>query len=262
MFAQYGMLDAIKPFFPGYGTFLVSSKIINSTTLRYLKLVKHNKIIHPTNPLLLRESEENIAACRLVHVSDRDARKVAEAHAEHMRKLGAEVGSGEPTELTVRQSRMLEQPTRVYPLKRKATKSPGKPISKKVVKTQAGSKPKTTRKTKVPKVDLTEEEKEQAEIQAALEKVEKFNKKQEDLKDTYDSGIDPKEFEDMYSKLPSRDDPLNMDASQTLYGPFNGKTPETIVNSSSYSNVFRKHHTPPLVKVNIHYKVPCLYLSI
>jgi hypothetical protein len=114
MFAQCGLLDAIKPFFLGYGSFLVSSKIVNSTTLRYLKLVESKKIIHPTHPLLLRETEENIAESRLVHVSDRIARIVAEAHAEFLRKLGAEVGTGESAELTVRQSRILEQPSRVY----------------------------------------------------------------------------------------------------------------------------------------------------
>jgi hypothetical protein len=114
MFTQCGLLDAIKPFFPCYGSFLVSSKIVNSTTLRYLKLVESKKIIHPTHPLLLRETEENIAESRLVHVSDRIARIVAEAHAEFLRKLGAEVGTGESAELTVRQSRILEQPSRVY----------------------------------------------------------------------------------------------------------------------------------------------------
>jgi hypothetical protein len=46
MFAQCGLLDAVKPFFPGYGTYLSSSKIINSTILKYLQLVKYNKIIH------------------------------------------------------------------------------------------------------------------------------------------------------------------------------------------------------------------------
>jgi hypothetical protein len=82
MFAQSGLLDAVKPFFPRYGTYLTSSKIINNTTLRYLQLVKNKQIVHPTHPLLIRESEENIAECRLVHVSDKDARIIAEAHGE------------------------------------------------------------------------------------------------------------------------------------------------------------------------------------
>ena len=56
MFAQCGLMDAIKPFFPGYGTYLISSKIINSTTLRYLQLLKGKKVVHPTDPLLLRET--------------------------------------------------------------------------------------------------------------------------------------------------------------------------------------------------------------
>jgi hypothetical protein len=81
MFAQCGLLDATRQFFPGYGTFLISSKIINSTTLRYLQLLTGKKAIHPTHPLLLRESEKGIDESRLIHVSDRDARKIAEAHA-------------------------------------------------------------------------------------------------------------------------------------------------------------------------------------
>jgi hypothetical protein len=50
MFAQVGLLDAVKPFFPGFGTFMSGTQIVNSTTLRYIKLVKSDKIIHPQNP--------------------------------------------------------------------------------------------------------------------------------------------------------------------------------------------------------------------
>ena len=142
-------LDAIKPFLPGYATFLTSSKVVNSTTLRYLKLVKSNQIVHPTHPLLLRDTEDNIAECRLVHVSDSDAKRVIEAHADYLKKLGAEVGTGEPTKLTIRQSRILEQPTRIYPAKRKAVKSPA---GKKVAKTQKTTAPRSTKKPKARKI--------------------------------------------------------------------------------------------------------------
>jgi hypothetical protein len=77
MFAQCDLLDAVKLFFPGYGTYLTSSKVVNSTTLRYLHLVQNAKIIYPTNPLIFRETEDGIDECRLVHVSDRDARIIA-----------------------------------------------------------------------------------------------------------------------------------------------------------------------------------------
>ncbi|KAK2396574.1 hypothetical protein QL285_058222 [Trifolium repens] len=251
MFAQCGLLDTIKPFLPGYGTFLTSYKVVNSTTLRYLKLVKSNQIIHQTHPLLLRDSEENIAECRLVHVSDSDARKVIEAHAEYLKKLGAEVGTGEPTELSIRQSRILEQPTRVYPAKRKVVKSP---VGKKVAKTQKTTAPRSTKKPKARKIvlkDLTDEEKEKADFQAALEKINQFNKKQEALKDTYDSGIEAKEFDDMYSKLnlSERDALRNMSDSVGMYGPVDGKSPTFIAHRSSYRNVFQKLKHPPVVKV-------------
>ncbi|KAK2363161.1 hypothetical protein QL285_088170 [Trifolium repens] len=36
MFAQSGLLDAVKPFFPGFGTYMTSAQMVNSTTLRYL----------------------------------------------------------------------------------------------------------------------------------------------------------------------------------------------------------------------------------
>ncbi|KAK2375248.1 hypothetical protein QL285_076150 [Trifolium repens] len=251
MFAQCGLLDAIKPFLPGYATFLTSSKVVNSTTLRYLKLVKSNQIVHPTHPLLLRDTEDNIAECRLVHVSDSDARKIIEEHADYLKKLGAEVGTGEPTGLTVRQSRILEQPTRVFPVKRKAAKSPA---GKKVAKTQKTTAPRSAKKPRAKKIvmkDLTDEEKEKADFQAALEKVEQFNKKQEALKDTYDSGIDPKEFDDMYHKLnlPERDALRNKSSSFKLYGPVDGKSPQFIVHSNCYRNVFQKLKHPPEVKV-------------
>ncbi|KAK2449244.1 hypothetical protein QL285_008454 [Trifolium repens] len=247
MFAQCGLLDTITPFLPGYGTFLLSSKIVNSTTLRYLKLVKNNQIIHPTRPLLIRDSEDNIDECRLVHVSDSDAKRVIEAHADYLKKLGAEVGTGEPG-LTIRQSRILEQLTRIYPAKRKAVKSPA---GKKVAKTQKTTAPRSSKKPKARKIvmeDLTEEEKENAVLQAALEKVNEFNKKQEALKDGYDCGIDPEVFKNMYSKLPPRasDDVL---AQQTMYGMADGKFSNFIGGSSSFRDYFRRLQYPSEIKV-------------
>jgi hypothetical protein len=70
MFAQVGLLDAVKPFFPGFGTFMGDTLIVNSTTLRYIKLVKSDKIIHPQNPLLSRETEDGIGECFLVPVKE------------------------------------------------------------------------------------------------------------------------------------------------------------------------------------------------
>ncbi|KAK2428654.1 hypothetical protein QL285_027157 [Trifolium repens] len=218
MFAQCGLLDAITPYLPGLGTFLLSSKIVNSTTLRYLKLVKNNQIVHPTHPLLLRDSEKDIGECWLVHVSDSEAKRVIEAHAEFMNKLGADVGDGQPTKLTVRQTRLLEQPLRLEPVKRKAAKSPA---GKKAAKTQKTKAPRSSKKPRVRKpalMDLTEEEKEEAVIQAALAKVAEFNKKQEALKDSYDCGIEESAFDNMHKKLPKRNDPHNLLAQQTLYG--------------------------------------------
>jgi hypothetical protein len=85
--------------------------------------------------------------------------------------------------------------------------------------------------------DVTEAEKEQAELAAALEKIEALKEKEKLLENTYDSGIDPKEFEDMYSKLP----PLT--GQWTMYGTVNGKIPDTIIN------VFQKLKHPLVVKV-------------
>jgi hypothetical protein len=244
-------MDAVKPFFPGYGTYLISSKIINSVTLRYLHLLKGKKVVHPTHPLLLRESEENIDECRLIHVSDRDARRITEAHAGFLKSLGAEVGSGETQELTVRQPRILEQPTRVF-AKRKAVKSPAASGSKKAAKTKKSTGPRMSRKPKVPKkllLDLTEEEKEKADIDAAIAKVEALKEKEVELKDGYECGIDAKEFDDMHSKLPQRNDPHNLAAQQTLYGPADGKNPTYLGNSSAFRNVFKTLQHPPLIPV-------------
>jgi hypothetical protein len=222
MFAQSGLMDAVKPFFPGCGNFLTSSKIINSTTLRYFEMVKNSDIVTPSHPVLIRESEEHIGECRLVHVSDRNARKVAEDHAKFLKSLGAEVGSGEVQELTIRQK----------------------------AKTQAAPKAKTAKKPKQRKLiltDVTEEEKEQAGMAEALRLVDEQNKKEKLLKDTYESGVDPEVFAEMYEKIPPREKPL--DPSQTIYGIFNGKTPYILVHNHRSLDVFRKNHFPQLVKV-------------
>ncbi|KAK2422351.1 hypothetical protein QL285_032892 [Trifolium repens] len=249
MFAQCGLLDTITPFLPGYGSFLLSSKFVNSTTLRYMKLVKNNQIVHPTHPLLIRDSEENIAECRFVHVSDSAAKRVIEAHADLLKKLGAEVGDGQPTKLTIRQSRILEQPTRVQPVKRKVVKSP---TGKKVAKTQKTTAPRSSKKPKAKKIvmeDLTEEEKESAALQAALEKINEFNKKQEALKDGYECGIEESAFDEMHSKLPKRNDPHNLLEQQTLYGPENGKFSNFIGGSKAFSDYFRRLQFPSEIKV-------------
>ncbi|KAK2444435.1 hypothetical protein QL285_015462 [Trifolium repens] len=242
MFAQCGLLDAIKPFFPGYGTFLISSKIINSTTLRYLQLMKGKKVVHPTHPLLLRETEEDIDECGLIHVSDRDARNIAEAHAGYLKSLGAEVGSGETQDLTVRQSRILAQPTKIF-AKRKAVKSPAEYGSKKAAKTKKSTVPRKLL------LDLSEEEKERADLDAAIAKVEALKEKEVLVKDGYECGIDAKEFDEMHSKLPQRNDPHNLLAQQTLYGPADGKNPTYLGNSSAFRNVFKTLQHPPLIPV-------------
>ncbi|WJX12819.1 NADH:ubiquinone reductase (H(+)-translocating) [Trifolium repens] len=248
MFAQCGLLDAVTPYLPGLGTFLLGSKIVNSTSLRYLRLVKNNEIIHPTHPLLLRNSEKGIGESWLVHVRDSEAKRVIEAHADFMKKLGADIGDGEPTRLTVRQSRLLEQPLKLAPVKRKAAKSPAGRKAAKAPKTTA---PRTSRKPKVKKLllDLTEEEKEEAKIQEALAKVAELSKKEEALKDSYDCGIEASAFDNMHKKLPQRNDPHNTLEQQTQYGPAFGKYSNFIGGSSAFRDYFRRLQFPSKISV-------------
>ncbi|KAK2429650.1 hypothetical protein QL285_028071 [Trifolium repens] len=248
MFAQCGLMDAIKPFFPGYGTYPISSKIINSTTLRYLQLLKGKKVVHPTHPLLLRESEENIDECRLIHVSDRDARRIAEAHAGFLKSLGADVGTGESKDLTVRQARILAQPTKII-AKRKPVKSPAVAESKKVAKTKKNTGPRTTRKRKLVLPEATDEDKEEALKNDDIAQVEALKQKEETLKDGYDCGIDPKVFDDMYSKLPPRNIPDDVLAQQTMYGSADGKYSTFIGNSSAFRDYFRRLQHPSEIPV-------------
>ncbi|KAK2457599.1 hypothetical protein QL285_004853 [Trifolium repens] len=251
MFAQSGLLDAITPYLPGLGTFLLSSKIVNSTTLRYLKLVKNNEIVHPTHPVLLRESEKGIGESWLVHVRDSEAKRVIEAHAEFMKKLGADVGDGEPTKLTVRQSRLLEQPLRLEPVKRKAVKSPTVKKAAKVQKTTKTTAPRSSkpRAKKMILKDLTEEEKEAAVVQAALAKVAEFNRKQDALKDSCDCGIGEAAFDDMHKKLPKRNDPHNLLEQQTLYGNETGKFSNFLGGSKGLRDYFRRLQFPSEIRV-------------
>ncbi|KAK2433121.1 hypothetical protein QL285_018425 [Trifolium repens] len=248
MFAQCGLLDAITPYLPGLGTFMLGSKIVNSTSLRYLKLVKTNEIIHLTHPLLLRNSEKGIGESWLVHVRESEAKRVIEAHADFMKQLGADIGDGEPTRLTVRQSRLLEQPLKLGPVKRKAAKSPAGRKAAKAPKTTA---PRTSRKPKVKKLllDLTEEEKEEAKIQEALAKVAELSKKEEALKDSYDCGIEASAFDNMHKKLPQRDDPHVPLEQQILYGPAFGKYSNFIGGSSAFRDYFRRLQFPSKISV-------------
>ncbi|KAK2411121.1 hypothetical protein QL285_046434 [Trifolium repens] len=248
MFAQCGLLDAVTPYLPGLGTFMLGSKIVNSTSLRYLKLVKPNEIIHPTHPLLLRNSEKGIGESWLVHVRESEAKRVIEAHADFMKQLGADIGDGEPTRLTVRQSRLLEQPLKLAPVKRKAAKSPAGRKAAKAPKTTA---PRTSRKPKVKKLllDLTEEEKEEAKIQEALVKVAELNKKEEALKDSYDCGIEASAIDNMHKKLPQRDDPHIPLEQQILYGPAFGKYSNFIGGSSAFRDYFRRLQFPSKISV-------------
>ncbi|KAK2403651.1 hypothetical protein QL285_053067 [Trifolium repens] len=250
MFAQCGLLDALRPFFPGYGTFLLSSKIINSTTLRYLKLLDGKKVVYPTNPLLIRDSEKGIGECRLIHVSDRGARSIAEAHAGFLKSLGAEVGSGETENLTVRQERILAQPTQVF-AKRKAVKSPAVSEGKKVAKTKKNTGPRATRKLRKLILEATDEEKEEALKDDAVAKVEALLKKEETLKDGYECGIDASEFDDMYSKLnlPERYALRKASSSVGMYGLADGKTSTFIGNSSAFRDYFRRLQFPSEIKV-------------
>jgi alcohol dehydrogenase YqhD (iron-dependent ADH family) len=115
---------------------------------------------------------------------------------------------------------------------------------------KAAKIPKTTKTTaprsskprakKVILEDLTEEEKEEAVVQAALAKVAEFNKKQEALKDGYDCGIEESAFDDMHKKLPKRNDPHNLLEKQTLYGNETGKFSNFIGGSSALSDYFRR----------------------
>ncbi|KAK2433768.1 hypothetical protein QL285_018996 [Trifolium repens] len=248
MFAQCGLLDAVTPYLPGLSTFLLGSKIVNSTTLRYLRLVKNNEIVHPTHPVLLRNSEKGIGESWLVHVRNSEAKRVIEAHADFMKKLGADIGDGEPTRLTVQQSRLLEQPLKLAPVKRKAAKSPA---GKKAAKAPKTTAPRTSRKPKVKKLllDLTEEEKEEAVMQAALAKVEEFNKKQEALKDGYECGIEESVFDKMHEKLPKRNDPHNLLAKQTLYGNETGKFSTFLGDGKGIRDYFKRLQFPSEIRV-------------
>jgi hypothetical protein len=137
----------------------------------------------------------------------------------------------------VRQQRLLEQPFRLEPVKRKAAKSPtGKKKAAKIPKTTAPRSSKKPRVRKLALFNLTEEEKEEAEIQEALAKVAEFKKKQEALKDGYDCGIEESVFDNMHKKLPKRNDPHNLLEKQTLYSPTHGKSSTFIGGSSAFSD--------------------------
>jgi hypothetical protein len=147
-------------------------------------------------------------------------------------------------------------------LKRKAAKSPEESGSKKVAKSKKNTGPRKPRKPKVSKkllVNLTGEEKEKAEIEAAILKVAELQNKEKDLEDTYDCGIDPKAFVEMNSKLPPRNDAQTMAATLKIYGPIdNSKSSDTLENSLVIGNVFQK----PNLEQPISIPVKCAFERI
>ena len=105
-------------------------------------------------------------------------------------------------------------------------------------------------------LDLTEEEKEKADLEAAIAKVAAFKEKEVELKDGYDCGIDPKEFDEMNSKLPPRNDAQTVAATLKIYGPIeNSKSSYILENSSEIVNVFQK----PNLEQPISIPVKCAY---
>jgi hypothetical protein len=217
-------------------------------------LVKNDKIVYPQNPLLFRETADGIEECRLVHISERDARNIVEAHINFLKKnYGADIASEEMDGLIVRQKRLLGKASRVF-LKRKATKSPSGPRQKKAAKVTTGArKPRRQRKLLM---DATEEEKAEAVEEDILKQVADLEKrekeKEKELENSWESGVDPGEFDDMYAKLPQNDVEQTL-ALQKIYKAIdNGKYPNYIVNGSVHASVLEKSTSkqPPLVPVN------------
>jgi hypothetical protein len=142
----------------------------------------------------------------------------------------------------------LAQPTKILS-KRKPVKSPAVSESKKVAKTKKNTGPRTTRKRKLVLPEVTGEDKEEALKNDAIAQVEALKQKEETLKDGYDCGIDPKVFDDMYSKLPPRNIPNDVLAQQTLYGSADGKFATYIGNKSAFRDYFRRLQHPSEIPV-------------
>jgi hypothetical protein len=79
-----------------------------------------------------------------------------------------------------------------------------------------------------------------------LKQVFEQTKKEEELKDTYESGIHPEVFKEMYDQIPPRKEPL--DPSQTIYGIFNASTSENaepIIETDNDEDSERTSSPPP-----------------
>jgi hypothetical protein len=66
------------------------------------------------------------------------------------------------------------------------------------------------------------------------------------LKDTYDSGMDPKDFDEMHQKIPPV---AKLDSSLHVYGNADGKIPSLLDNTQRSYDVFRKAHFNPMIRV-------------
>jgi hypothetical protein len=101
-------------------------------------------------------------------------------------------------------------------------------------------------------LDATEEEKEQAEIEAAILKVAELKEKEKDLEDTYDCDIDPSEFDDMHDKLPKKDAQQTLEL-QKIYKDMDNATGDASnihkVNDDEDSEATPPPHTPSPRKI-------------
>jgi hypothetical protein len=247
MFAQIGLLDAVKPIFPGFGAYMVDPQIINATTLRYLKLIKADKIVYPTHPLLVRQTEDGIGESYLVCVKEEEAKKIASDCANFIdREFGVEENQSEK-----QKSLLLGNPIKI-PSKRKATKNASGPRPKKAPKVASGKrKPKKQRKLLM---DVTEEEAEQADVEAALAKVAAFKAKEKErekeLENSWDSGgVEPNKDAHIDSELSPEAAALLL-KNQKIYKVLEkGKHPDYLVNGLAPANVYTIStlKQPPLV---------------
>jgi hypothetical protein len=247
MFAQSGLLDAVKPVFPGFGSYLSDPQIINNTTLRYLSLVKADKIVYPDNPLLIRESEDGIGESYLVCVNVEEATKVAREYEKFVnQKFGIE------KDLIDKQRNLLGSARKIS-VKRKAPKEALESRPKKTSKVTSGKrKPKKQRKLVC---DETDEDREKAQLDEALaataaqEAKDKAN--QEELDKSWESNVEPNKDAHMDSEL-TPEATTRILANQKIYKALeNGKYPDYLVNGLARAIVIDESTfiQPPLVKL-------------
>jgi hypothetical protein len=251
MFAQCGLLKAVKSSFPGFvGYFDSYPPLINGHTLKNIRIIKAGtKIITPNHPRGLRKSEPEINSL-LIPCPILEASKIAQEHKDFLVEKGYTVE--EPSEKQLRIPLTKKIPKKRKTADQKVEEEAGS--SKNVEAPDSAPKKGRSSVTKKRKrvIAVEEEEEEDKETADAIASVEAFllaeAEKEKEREHTFDSMVTPE-----FNK--NLDTPLNAEElrqkqeKKGIYGPLDkeGNFSDHIIKGQAFVQIKSTFSAPSLV---------------